>query len=160
MGDSPAELLDVFRVSAGDPDSRMALIRHPNMERAALIDFILEDELGDIALSMTDDPEILDLFAEAVDPAWRKLVAFNAATPTDTVELLATDPDPGVRANAAYGPQLTTETRARLARHDPDDTVREEAWHAMTTAQGRTITEGARKATLEDGELVWVVVKP
>lgn len=162
MTDEPtaAEVLDTFRITADDPDTRIALIQHPKMERAALIDFILGDDLGDIALSMTNDPEILALFAEAADPTWRQIVAFNAATPAETIERLATDVNPDVRANAAYGPQLTTETRVRLARHDPDETVRQEAWTAMSTTQGRAITEGARKATLDTGELVWVLTLP
>ncbi len=166
----PQQLLKIFINAMGSPQLRQLVIQHPDMSTDPLIQFIQTHELGDLALSMTADRGVLMHFAQDVNPQFRAIVAFNADVPEDLAEVLAKDLHQGVRVNAVYAPSLRVSTRVRLSRHDASAEVRDEAWHALTTVNGRAMVDGARLAThdfddsegsdsTEDRE-IWVLYLP
>jgi hypothetical protein len=82
----------------------------------------------------------------------------NPHCPHDLAIALASDPEPGVRANAVCCPQLPRSERAAIANRDPDRDVREFTRWLMTTARGRDILEGQRYAQIP-GESNGVVAR-
>lgn len=130
-----------------DLRQRVKVAAHPNLSTRDVLKLIDDRGAGwDFVLSCTELTGVLDLFADNSDPYVRCLVAFNPATPTPVLERLANDTDLRVRVNAGMNGNLTTATRVLLARHDPDDVVRDQIHWVMTTSQGREVLNGARFA--------------
>lgn len=155
------DVLHVFRTFAGHPRPRQVALDHPVITDSIQIDFASgRGPLADLVLSMTRRPTVMWQFARHRDAKTRAVVAFNCNVPGDLAEELASDPHPGVRRNAVYAPSLSTRTRVRMARQDPDPSVRREAWSSLTTSQGRSVTEGNRCAHAADTGEVWAIRIP
>ncbi len=114
----------------------------PSKDLLNLLDGMHED--WDLVLAFTVDAAVLDLWSMHPDPFIRAVVAFNPATAWHTVEELARDSHPIVRVNAVFNQHLTRASRVRMARHDPDPGVRDQATWAMRSQMGRAIVGGMR----------------
>jgi hypothetical protein len=143
------EILDAFETLAAIPVASEILAREddPALLRAAL--HALPEPAGVAAdVAAVVDRELVRLARDAADPETRRRAverlgawAFSPEDEVAIVDALGRDPDPGVRAAAAFalggrrgGPAVVRALAEALARRDEDRDVRENAWQALRRA--------------------------
>lgn len=154
-----ADLLTAFRLTLVHPPLRDALLRHPRISEVDLRSELRAwpAAVRDRAMSATDQVPAIEWWARSADPFERAIAGMNPYCPRALAEVLADDPHPGVRANAACCPQLPAGMRARLAHRDPDDGVRDFAAWLIATDEGHELTSGNRYSLIGDGDIHRVV---